>query len=311
MDVSGSHVPPAPPLPPVPPFPAVHESDQRVEQLLDGYERTKGPDQKGKLGDSQWKPTQTQMDQRDLNGTRAHELSPSEAREVWLEREVQSLRSVLDRMADQTSFKSSPYWSQGFQSGVSNQVSGMRASGNRDDTRAQHSLSSAFEIPHDNRAQHSSSGVADLLHGARVLNGASSAPALPHDGRALQETGSGAFNVPHDGRALQETGSGAFNVPHDGRALHGSGSGAFNVPRDGRALHGSGSGASQVPHDARASQAFSSAFGVCPGDRASSMEKSQYDGDRLLASSTRRGVSKGHRAMVLCMEHGRTLVVGE
>ena len=75
----------------------------------------------------------------------------------------------------------------------------MRASGNRDDTRAQHSLSSAFEIPHDNRAQHSSSGVADLLHGARVLNGASSAPALPHDGRALQETGSGAFNVPHDG----------------------------------------------------------------------------------------------------------------
>ena len=129
MDVSGSHVPPAPPLPPVPPFPAVHESDQRVEQLLDGYERTKGPDQKGKLGDRQWKPTQAQIDQRDLNGTRAHELSPSEAREVWLEREVQSLRSVLDRMADQTSFKSSPYWSQGFQSGVSNQVSGMRGVG--------------------------------------------------------------------------------------------------------------------------------------------------------------------------------------
>lgn len=170
-------VPQAPPLPPVPPFPAFPESGQRVEQFLDGYERTKGSDQKGKLGDRQWKPNE--VDQKSLKGISSHELSPSEAREVWLEREVQSLRSVLDRMADQTSFKSSPYWSQGFQSGAPNQVSVMRASGDRDDTRAQHSLSSAFEVPHDDRAQHSSSGVADLLHAARVLNGASSAPALP------------------------------------------------------------------------------------------------------------------------------------
>ncbi|CAL1138884.1 unnamed protein product [Cladocopium goreaui] len=170
-------VPQAPPLPPVPPFPAFPESGQRVEQFLDGYERTKGSDQKGKLGDRQWKPNE--VDQKSLKGISSHELSPSEAREVWLEREVQSLRSVLDRMADQTSFKSSPYWSQGFQSGAPNQVSVMRASGDRDDIRAQHSLSSAFEVPHDDRAQHSSSGVADLLHAARVLNGASSAPALP------------------------------------------------------------------------------------------------------------------------------------
>ena len=28
----------------------------------------------------------------------------------------------------------------------------MRALGDRDDTRAQHSLSSAFEVPHDDRA---------------------------------------------------------------------------------------------------------------------------------------------------------------
>ena len=120
-------VPQAPPLPPVPPFPAFPESGQRVEQFLDGYERTKGSDQKGKLGDRQWKPNE--VDQKSLKGISSHELSPSEAREVWLEREVQSLRSVLDRMADQTSFKSSPYWSQGFQSGAPNQVSVMRASG--------------------------------------------------------------------------------------------------------------------------------------------------------------------------------------
>ena len=40
------------------------------------------------------------------------------------------------------------------------------------------------------------------------------------------------------------------------------------------------------------------------------MEKSQYDGDRLW-HPPQKGVGKGHRAMVLCMEHGRTLVVGE
>ena len=65
-------VPQAPPLPPVPPFPAFPESGQRVEQFLDGYERTKGSDQKGKLGDRQWKPNE--VDQKSLKGISSHEL---------------------------------------------------------------------------------------------------------------------------------------------------------------------------------------------------------------------------------------------
>ena len=173
-----------------------------MDQFLDGYERTKGSDQKGELGDRQWKPAH--VDQKETLGIRAHELSPSEAREVWLEREVQSLRSVLDRMADQTSFKSSSYWSQGFPPGLPNPVSSMRTSGDRDDNRAQHAQNSAPEFPHGDRAQHSlSSSASDLYQGARALHGASTASALPPDGRALHIPGNCAYQVAQDDRALQ------------------------------------------------------------------------------------------------------------
>eukprot|EP00435_Cladocopium_sp_Y103_P053701 s3841_g17.t1 len=64
-----------------------------------------------KNGDSQWKP---HLERREVAGV----LSASEAKQFWLEKEVQSLRSALQRVSVPTAFHESGYWNGGFESKV-------------------------------------------------------------------------------------------------------------------------------------------------------------------------------------------------
>lgn len=112
---NGTKVPEGPPpetkdpLPPVPPFPVAPVVDQGGDgmngsfssELYDTCESKRGM----KNGDLAWKPQHAQSDVCDV-------LSPTEAKQVWLEREVRSLKSALDRVSHPM-LQQSEYWNAG------------------------------------------------------------------------------------------------------------------------------------------------------------------------------------------------------
>ena len=102
--------PPDPVMPPVPPIPMVaegHGGDAQVcSSFVSGLYDTCESKPRGKLGDSQWKPRGDPDDE----GV----LSAREAKQVWLEREVRSLKFALDRVAVPAQLQQSGYWTSGF-----------------------------------------------------------------------------------------------------------------------------------------------------------------------------------------------------
>ena len=100
---NGTRVPDGPPPPPVeypevPPFPPQDVGMGINEQL---YEPCVSKTHV-KNGDMSWKPQ---------NEGSTTTLSSGEAKQVWLEREVQALRAAVNRMDVPQSFKQSAYWS--------------------------------------------------------------------------------------------------------------------------------------------------------------------------------------------------------
>ena len=74
---------------------------------------------KVKNGDIAWKPPEP------CEGSGI--LSPSEAKQVWLEREVRSLKSALDRVSIPPMLQQSEYWNAGFDNCVSSKGLGQYA----------------------------------------------------------------------------------------------------------------------------------------------------------------------------------------
>ena len=98
-----------PVLPPVPPIP--HVDDVQVMEctsFVSGLYDTCESKPSMKRRDTSWKP---QDDSRDGNGL----LSASEAKQIWLEREVQSLRTALNRVSVPLAFQQSGYWNGSFE----------------------------------------------------------------------------------------------------------------------------------------------------------------------------------------------------
>ena len=111
----GTKVPEGPPPPdpimlPVPPVPMVADEPggdvQFCSSFVSGLYDTCESKPRGKLGDQQWKPKGERED--------AGVLSAREAKQVWLEREVRSLKVSSDRVAVPTSLQQLGYWSSGF-----------------------------------------------------------------------------------------------------------------------------------------------------------------------------------------------------
>ena len=109
---NGTHVPDGPPpdsreLPPVPPFPVPAMGGQDGDvSFCSGLYDTCESKSKVKNGDVAWKP------QEPCEGSGI--LSPSEAKQVWLECEVRSLKSSLDRVSIPPMLQQSEYWNAGF-----------------------------------------------------------------------------------------------------------------------------------------------------------------------------------------------------
>ena len=214
--------------PPVPPFPVSLDLEAKVTAAnpvnLGDYEACeKGP--KTKMGEVGWMPTSEKV------------LTPREAKTVWLEREVQSLKTVLEKVADGKTYDASKAWplkdGQTVWSANLTEPSGA--------TVMEQSGVLHCEQGRDGRA----------LHGALHSTGLG---ALPQQDRALHGAASGALHsmglgeVPHQARvsgaldgALHSTVLGGD--PLQGRALHGVASGVLRsmdlgaVPQHDRALH--------------------------------------------------------------------------
>lgn len=118
---NGTRVPDGPPpehaLPPVPPIPFEEDAVKTGENQLQQSSFVSGPPEDGldlydtceskptaKNGDASWKPV----------GERDGVLSAREAKQMWLEREVRSLKVALDRVAIPPQVQQSPYWNSGF-----------------------------------------------------------------------------------------------------------------------------------------------------------------------------------------------------
>ena len=151
---NGTQVPPGPPpslmdeVPPVPPFPGgdvagVAQLDGQdlgtsfVSNLYDTCESKA----KVKNGDVEWKPQIERHAETDV-------LSASEAKQIWLEREVQSLKTALDRVSVPMAFQQSPFGNAGTEKGDSSVP--VRSSAVRD------------AIEHQARALHGGSGNGQL-----------------------------------------------------------------------------------------------------------------------------------------------------
>eukprot|EP00435_Cladocopium_sp_Y103_P021236 s2552_g5.t1 len=99
------------PVPPVPPFPMAvddgHAGDGQHGSFISDLYDTCESKPKVKNGDPGWKP------KCEKNGETGV-LSPSEAKQMWLEREVHSLRQALDRVSVPKAIQDSGYWNTGF-----------------------------------------------------------------------------------------------------------------------------------------------------------------------------------------------------
>ena len=227
-----------PPPPPLPPFPVLsqHDAGNLVDmELYDKYEKMK---ESGRMGDVQWKPSCERT------------VTPSEARAIWLEKEVSSLRSLLDHMTENTSFAKSSYWSQPFQRELATEAGGppqVRACGSG---RA----ACAPELPQQGRA--CSSGVAAC------------ASDLPQQGRACAGVAACASELPQQGRACAGVAACASDLPQQGRACAGVAACASDLPQQGRACEGAAACASDLPQQDRAFASMASGnigAGLLPG----------------------------------------------
>ena len=168
---NGTRVPDGPPpddvqvMPPLPPLPCTAGFDPGLYEAVQTGNSVK-------QGNLQWKPN----DERP-HVDRNTVLTPSEAKQVWLEREVQSMRDALSDLQVPPSFRNSDYWSGRFQ-GLQSESQAL--GGNPHDGRASTAL----------RSQHGGAlGDDRALHQQR-LHAASAASVhgeLPEDGRAWHQ----------------------------------------------------------------------------------------------------------------------------
>ena len=99
----GKVIPEPPPvLPPLPMMLTELAMDVDVKVNLGAYEALEEKGSKGKFGDAAWKPSNEKL------------LTPQEAKTMWLEREVQSLKTVLQKVAEGSSYDISTAWSNCF-----------------------------------------------------------------------------------------------------------------------------------------------------------------------------------------------------
>ena len=204
------------PPPPLPPFPCMAPRDLMGESVLKDFQHLGDGvyemyhERKG-MGDVSWRPT------CERSG------SPGTAKTRWLEREVESLRGILNRISDgNPTMNSSSYWTRGFQN------EGNRGNGDGGASTRAHVHAALGELNGQGRA-------------APLSNGLGSAPKEFGDGRAATSGSafSSAQNDLGDGRAATLGGvlGSAHNDLRDGRAATLSSvlGSAHNDLRDGRA----------------------------------------------------------------------------
>ena len=173
-------------------------------------------------------------------------MTASEAKQMWLEREVQSLKTALNRVSVPTVFQQSGYWNGGFdgKTGFASEVSHAAAAdrppcderalhGGSGEGSAQDRARQLFgDLPGRDRAlhgdlhQHDRALHGDLLQGDRALHG----DLPPHD-RALHGDPLQGDRALHGDR-LQRDRALHGDQPQRDRALHG------DLPPRDRALHG-------------------------------------------------------------------------
>ena len=277
---NGTRVPDGPPpksrddipLPPVPPFPGdLHEHDGNGQHACTSFVS-------GLYDSCDLKPRGKGHGGRCDDGV----PSASEAKQLWLEREVKSLKQALDRVAVPQMLQQSEYWAKGDDSRIPanpSGQSGMAATGTAHGCGDQHLLSGVERL--QDRAEQNAAhgrGVRHLLDGGgfddlqvRAQHGTAHGDEVrhllggcgpdPHQGRA-QQFPCGSPDLPHQGRA-QQLFCGSSDLPHQGRAQ--------------QLLCGS----SDLPQQARAQQVSGSAPGVFQGDRAFGAAESLHHGGSL------------------------------
>ena len=176
------------------------ETDVKVN--LEAYEAFEETGSKGKLGDVMWKPSDKK-------------LLTQEGKTKWLEREVQSLKTVLNKVAEGSSYDISIVWP----------------------LKPGQTVWTA-ELPNPTLLEQPSTECGGQGRGDRALHGTVLRD-LPEQDRALQP------GVPLRG-ALHSTALGEES--QQAWALHGTVLG--EVPQQARALHGTVLG--EVPQQARA-----------------------------------------------------------
>eukprot|EP00435_Cladocopium_sp_Y103_P030555 s975_g7.t1 len=213
--------PPPQHVPPVPPFPTVLTEDPM--KMLDNYESMHESSTMSSMRvvDREWKP----------GVLRSKEPTPSEARNFWLEKEVESLKTALASISHGNPFHKSEYWNGKYEN---SQVGGVQAK-----PAPPGSLTAAYAglCDRDRAEAISRANPGDLPRSLHVLGDESHQDRALHrshtechDSRAQQSMALGSHPECPDNRALQS----APGVYHDDRALHSS---SHGVLRDGRALH--------------------------------------------------------------------------
>ena len=276
---NGTKVPEGPPprdepmLPPVPPFPTVAgeplvEGTSFVSNLYDTCESKL----RVKNGDVQWKP-------HDEKGNDAI-LSPQEAKQAWLEREVRSLKVALDRVAVPSTLTESGYWNPAGCNAHGKDVRHLHAGSGEaaQQVRAQHDGlqggDRASQVHGDlcGQVRAWNGGLRGTVHGDVALQGrALHSTALGDDalrgaalgddalrGAALGDGGA------HHNRALHGTALG--DLPGHDRALHGGAAELHGLPRDER-LHGGATELHGLPRDERLHGGAAELHGLPRGER--------------------------------------------
>ena len=250
---NGTKVPEGPPprdepmLPPIPPFPTAAgeplvEGTSFVSNLYDACESKPHV----KNGDKLWKPQSGQNAGDEV-------MTASEAKQAWLEREVQSLKTALNRVSVPDVFRQSGYWNGSFAgktglhaSDVSHAAAANRLSG---DERALHGGSGKGsaqaraqqlfgDLPGLDRACPAHGGLHEGDRAQQVLGG------LPGGDRAQQVLGGlhGGDRAQHAHGGLCDGDRAMHGDPlQHGRALRGGDAvlpGLQDPLQHGRALHG-------------------------------------------------------------------------
>ena len=267
-------------MPPVPPFPLPDDGtgDDGIlpcTSYVSGLYDTCESKPRAKNGDVAWTPSGGQSE--------PGVLSPSEVKQVWLEREVRSLKFALDRAVSPT-FRRSDYWNHGFERRPPSNSLG--PAGNPSDAHGRddgHLLGGSGLLPPRDRAQqHGGSG--DLFARDRVRHGGSG-DLFARDRAQHGGSGVDALRAQHGGSGVDALHDRAFagapTVPGGIRAayLHGE-----HHDRDRAFEHGDHrEDARAFEHGAHREGARASAHGdPRGGDRAVRMHGDVFDRDRAL-----------------------------